>query len=215
MNEQKYFSLIYGAQIQRTPNQKIIPGHALSELLSAQEVIERVQKEAAQYRQEVIHECELLKEQAQREGFEEGYKAWVQQLQSLETEIVKVRSDTQKIIMPIAIKAAKKIVASELQTAPDVIVNIVMQALKSVAQHKKIILYVNKVDIAALENNKGAIKELFEALESFSIQERDDVEQGGCIIETERGIIDSQIQNRWVKLKAALESLAGQILKGS
>ncbi|MDB6081894.1 MAG: sctL [Chlamydiia bacterium] len=215
MSEKKYFSLIYGAKIEAAPNTKILPSDTFSELLTSKELLEHIKSEAEQYRQQVVSECEVLKTEAEKEGFAHGYQAWVTQLKNLESEIEKVRDDMQKLILPIALKTAKKIVANELTTSPETILSIVMSTLKTVAQNKKIVLYVNKADFEVLEKSKGRIKDLFEQLESLSIRERDDVEQGGCIIETEAGIINSQIKERWMSLEAAFQSLEEQLRKGT
>jgi type III secretion protein L len=81
-----------------------------------------------------------------------------------------------------------------------------MTALKPVTQHRKVIIYVNKVDLEELEASKPKIKNLFEHLENLSIQERSDIEPGGCIIETEAGIINAQLENQWRSLEIAFES---------
>lgn len=213
-DNKKYFSLIYGGTITAAPQGKIISAEALSELLSSEEVLKRIQEEAEQYRKQVIEECEALKEQAQKEGFENGYQQWTDQLLKLEEEIGRVHGEMQKLIMPIALKAAKKIVSKELETAPDTIVSIILSTLKSVAQHKKIVLYVNKADYEVIDSNKSKIKQIFESLESLSLRERDDVEAGGCIIETEGGIINAQLKDRWRSLDAAFESLGEKLKKG-
>jgi len=214
VNDKKYFSLIYGSSVKRAPQCKVIESNAFSELLTSQELLDKIKQEAEQYRQEVIAECELLKEQARKEGFEEGYKAWVEQLKNLENEIAKVRQETQKLIMPIALKAAKKIVTTELKTSPEAILNIVTTTLKAVAQHKKIVIYINKADFDTIDKNKSKLKEMFEQLESLSLRERDDIEAGGCVIETEVGIINAQMKDRWRSLDAAFESLGSDLRKG-
>ncbi len=213
MSNKKLFTLIYGDTIHQAPEGKIVDKEALSKICSAQEVLEDIQKEAEKYRQAVIAECEALKEQAQKEGFQEGYQEWTVHLSKMEEEIAKVRKEMQKMIIPISLKAAKKIVSSELAIQPNAVLEIVSNALKSVSQHKRIIIYVNKSDLELLEKNKNKIKDIFESLESLSLRERDDVEQGGCIIETEGGIINAQIKDRWRNLESAFESIA-ETLKG-
>jgi type III secretion protein L len=209
----QYFSLISGQELRRGSRNKIIDRETISELLSSKEVKEKVLQDAEDYRNQVIAECEKIKEASTKEGFEQGYNEWVEQIRKLEAEIVKVREETQKLVLPVALKAAKKIVAGEISQNPEAIITIITQTLKSVAQNKKIVLYVNKLDFDMVESNKSKIKELFEALESLSIRERDDVEQGGLIIETETGIINAQIKDRWQNLEAAFISL-GEKAKG-
>lgn len=214
MSNKKYFSLIYGSTIGQAPKSKVIPADSIAKILSAQEVLETIQTDVDRYRKEVAAECEALKIQAEQEGFAEGYKQWTLLLAKMEEEIAKVRDEMQKMVMPISLKAAKRIVSAELELAPNAILEIVSNALKSVAQHKRIIIYVNRADLEILEHGKGKIKDIFESLESLSIRERDDIEQGGCIIETEGGIINARLKDRWRNLEAAFESLSDTLHKG-
>jgi len=215
VTSKKYFSLIHGDTITQAPKTKIIPQEDYSKLLSGEEALKLVLEDAEKYRKTVVKECEELKAEAVKDGFNQGYQEWTAQLAKMEEEIAKVQGEVQKLVMPIALKAAKKIVATELSVQPNAIVEIVSGALKSVSQHKRIVIYVNKDDYAALEKSKNKLKDTFESLESLSIRERDDVEQGGCIIETEGGIINARLKDRWKNLEAAFEALADTLRKPS
>ncbi len=203
----KIFTLIYGDQLRSTPNKKIIPAASFSTTMEAGEVLELIQKQAAAYKQKVVEECEGIKESAYKVGYEEGYKAWSEHLIRLENEAENIRKETQKLIIPVALKAAKKLVAKELEFSPETIVDIVESNLRSVAQHKKITIYVSKSDLEHIEKNKSRLKELFENLEAFSVRERADVAPGGCVIETEIGIINAQLDHRWRVMEKAFQEL--------
>lgn len=203
----KLFSLIHGDSVHLAPKTKIVHAAAFSSLKSAEEVLENVKSDAIRYQQEVVAETEVLKEQAQREGFEAGFQQWVELIAKLEEEISRVRKDLEKVIIPVALSAAKKIVNKEIELSPDVILDIVSASLKAVSQHKRITIYVNKSDLNTVEAGRPRLKDLFEALESLSIRERADVPPGGCVIETEGGIINAQIENRWRIVENAFESM--------
>lgn len=204
---QKFFSLIHKESVHPAPNTKIIKSEDFAKLLEAEKILGAVKSDADRYRVEVANECELLKEQASKQGFEEGFKLWVEKIALLENEISKVRSDLEKMIIPVALKAAKKIVAREIELSETAIVDIVSSNLKVVSQHKKIIIYVNKKDLDVLEKNKNQLKGIFENLETLSIRERPDIEPGGCVIETEGGIINAKLENQWRILEQAFETL--------
>lgn len=203
----KLFSLIYGNKNKVISNQRIIPAESVGLMLEAQEVLHKVEQDAARYKLEVAQECEKLKEKAQQEGFAEGYQKWADQLASLEAEIVKVRQELEKMLIPVALKAAKKIVGREIELSEDTIVDIVSNSLKAVSQHKKITIYVNKKDLDPIERNRNRLKQVFESLEVLSLRERSDIAPGGCIIETEGGIINAQLENQWNALERAFTSL--------
>lgn len=203
----KLFSLIKGDKILKGPKGKTIPAKEFSDLLDSKQVLEKVQEDAEDYRKQVVIECESIKEEARKVGFKEGFEAWIKHMAELEKEIKSVQSNLQKLLIPIALKAAKKIVGREIELSEDTIVDIVSNSLKVVSQHKKITVYVNKKDLAALEKNRARLKQIFENLEALSIRERSDIIQGGCVIETEVGIINAQIDNQWTQLERAFEKL--------
>lgn len=203
----KFFSLIYGDKNKIVSNQRIIPAESIGQLLDAQEALSKVKDDVERYKLEVTQECEKLKVKAQQAGFEEGYQKWAEYIAKLEEEIIKVRQELEKLLIPVALKAAKKIVGREIELSEDTIVDIVSNALKAVSQHKKITIYVNKKDLDPLEHSRARLKEVFESLEVLSLRERSDISRGGCVIETEGGIINAQLENQWNALERAFATL--------
>lgn len=202
----KFFSLLFGKEVRAAPGKKIIPAKEFSTLQSAEEILETVKKEAEAFKRETVSEAEKMKEQAFKEGFQEGLVSLNKHLLVLDQELKAIRSDVQNKILPLSLKAARKIIGEELRIHPDRIVDIVLSSLKPVTQHKKITIYVNKADLPLIEENRNKIRKIFEHLESLSIQERNDIEPGGCMIETEAGIINAQLENQWRALESAFES---------
>lgn len=203
----KFFSLIYGDKIHTAPKKRVIEAEAFSKLLDAKEVLELAKEDAEKYRIQVAEEGEELKKQATREGFEAGFKSWGEEIARVEQMLVEIRKEMEKKLSSVALTAAKKIVGRELELSENAIFDIVSSSLKAVTQHKKITIYVNKEDLESLEKNRKKIKDLFEHLELLSIRERNDISPGGCIIETEGGIINAQIENKWNVLESALQHL--------
>ncbi|HEY4255093.1 MAG TPA: HrpE/YscL family type III secretion apparatus protein [Chlamydiales bacterium] len=202
----KYFSMLSKNEVHAAPGVKIIPSDEFSTLASAIEIVEIVKKDAESFKRETAIEAEKTKELAFQEGFEQGLTSLNKHLFALDKELKQLREEVQQKILPLALKAARKIVGEELALHPDRIVDVVLTSLKPVTQHKKITIYVNRMDLDALEKNKPKLKHIFEHLESLSLQERDDVETGGCIIETEAGIINAQLETQWRSLELAFES---------
>ena len=202
----KFFTLLSQKDVHVASGQKIIPASECTVLQSADEILKTVKHEEIEYRKTALAEAEKIKEQAFQEGFQEGLQSLNSHIIALDRELKEIREDVHKKILPLALKAARKIVGEELKLHPDRIVDIVMTALKPVTQHRRIVLYVNRIDLESLEKEKSKIKKIFERLENFSIQERADIEPGGCIIETEAGIINAQLENQWRALESAFES---------
>ncbi len=202
-----FFSLIHGEAIHIAPKVKFIPSAEFSSLLDAKNILEKAREDAEKYKTTVTLECEKLKEEAERKGFNKGFESWAEHVANLEQEIISIRATSEKAIIPIALKAAKKIVGKEIELSHDTIVDIVLNYLKAVSTHKKITIYVSKKDLNIVESNRSRLKEVFESLEALSIRERADIEPGGCIIETEGGIINAKLENQWSVMENAFKAM--------
>lgn len=202
----KCFSLIHGGEVRLAPKVRVVPADTFSTLLAAEEVLHKIKEDAERYRSTVALEAEQVKAQAAQEGFEEGFAKWCAAIERLEQHTREVEAHYREILVPVALKAAKKIVGKELER-DDAIVDIVANALKAVAQHKKIVIYVNRKHLDILEAHRQRLKDIFEDLKVLSIREREDVAEGGCIIETEGGIINAQLSNQWEILEQAFDAM--------
>ncbi len=206
----KLFSLISGKEVRTLPGKKRIPAKEFSIIQEAAEILEKVEEETAELKKKAKHDAKEEKKLGFEEGFQEGLESFNKHLLALDAELKELRGEIQKKMLPLTLSAARKIIGEELKIHPDRIVDIVLNSLKPVTQHKKIVIYVNKSDLAVLEEEKPKLKKIFEHLQSLSIQERDDIEPGGCIIETEAGIINAQLENQWRALESAFESFMGK-----
>lgn len=201
----KFFSFLKG-DLHKEEGVKIIPKEEFSTLLSAEEVLQKATHEMDEYKKETLAECEKLKKQAYEDGYQEGLKKLNQTILKFNKMSKDLHEDIQNKITPLALSAAKKILGEELKLNPERIVQIVSTSLRPVTQHKHVKIYVNKADLEVLEEHKPEIKKILDQVETFSLQERSDIEPGGCIIETEAGIINAQLENQWRALESAFEA---------
>ena len=201
----RLFSLIKEGEIHPSSDKKIIPLDDFTILMEASEILQRAKTDAETHRTETETECQLLREEAQKEGFQEGLQQLNEKILGLDQEKKRLLHEMNKLVLPLALKAAKKIVARELETNPETIVDIVLQALAPALHNHRITIYVNKIDKEILENEKPHLKEKLEQVESLSIHEREDIAPGGCIIETEAGIIKATIDSQWRAIESAFD----------
>ncbi|NGX29598.1 MAG: Yop proteins translocation protein L [Candidatus Anoxychlamydiales bacterium] len=205
----KFFSFLK-EEIHPEPGEKIIPKEEFSKLIEANEIVEKAKGDVVIYKEKIKKECETLKEEAKKEGFDEGLKSLNEHILKLDKTAKELSKKYEEKILPIALKAAKKIVSEELKMNPEAIVNIIKGALKPVAQHVKVKIFVNKQDLEILEKEKEKekIKEILQITDTFTIEERNDIEPGGCIIETEKGIINAQLENQFRAIEAAFKAFS-------
>lgn len=201
----KFFSSLFAGPVVLSSKQKIIKEKDLSALLESKEILQEAKAVAEKKRIQTEKECEELKKQAIEEGRQEGLEKFNEHILALDGAAKKIYLDTQKIILSLALKAAKKIVTKELETNPDTIVDIVVQAMAPAKNNKKVTIFVSKADLKSLEKEKDNLRKMFEQAKVLSIQEKDDITPGGCIIETETGIINASTENQWHALELAFK----------
>lgn len=201
----KYFSLLFQGDIHPSDEKKVISADDFSKLVEASELVEIARQEKEKLRQETTEACEKLKKEEGEKGFQEGLDIFNEKIFAIDEELKALRLNLQQMVLPIALKAAKRIVGKELEIFPETIVDIVIQAIKPVSESQHITIFVNKEDKEHLDKNKPKLKEILQQAEVLAIQEKAEIEPGGCIIKTESGMINATIENQWRALERAFE----------
>lgn len=203
----KLFSLIYNAQVHLAPGKRVLTPEEYAALLSAEELHAKMQQELERKKREDEEATAKAKAEAMAKGFEEGLGKWAEQLAAFEKSLVAHQGDMEKNIIPIAIKAAQKVVGREMEQKPELFAAIVREQLKAVAQHHKFSIYVNPKDLSLFDVEKPRLKQVVDQAESFIIAARDDIADNTCTIETEAGIINVNLEELWKALEAAFQQL--------
>lgn len=198
------FNLIHKGKIYAGP-EKIIKACDFAKLIEATDILEAAKVGADNIRKESKIEIENAKKEAEEKGFEEGLTKLNEVIIHYENQIKTLRIEMQKSILPLSLKATKRIVGELLEINPETVVHIVSQAIKSVASSKHIKIFINKQDFPTIEAEKEKIKKIIENLESFTLEERPGIEKGSCIIETEKGILNATLENQFRALERAFE----------
>lgn len=201
----KWFSLFYQGDLHPSTDEKVIPAKEFSTLIEAKEVLDKAREDSEKHLEETKKECEKLRKKAKEKGFEEGLEKFNEQMLYMDSQLKAIQHHLQQTILPIALKAAKRIVGKELDTFPETIVDIVIQAIAPIAESHRVTIFVNKQDKEILDKNKPKLKEILQQAEIFNIQEKSDISPGGCVIQTEGGMINATIENQWRALERAFE----------
>jgi type III secretion protein L len=190
----------------RQGGKKIIPREELEVLLETEALLEQAKAEIVERKQELEEEGKKEKERGFQEGFQEGLMKFNEHVLLFQDKIKEMQYLMQQQVLPLVLKATKKIVGEQIRLEPETIIDVVMQSVKSVLHCKFIKLYLHKQDMDIVEQKKDTIKQLFDQVESFQIEERADVAPGGCVIETERGILNATLESQFRALENAFEA---------
>lgn len=200
----KFFSLIFKDD-EISPNRKVLSPEAFSAVLDSQELLDKTKEDSEAYLAQTHKECERLQEEAKARGHRDGLEEWTSQLAFLAKETQDLRERVKEAIVPLAMASVKKIIGKELETRPETIISMISQALKDLAKHKQIVIHVNPKDLELVDQHRVDLKKIVEYADSLVISPKGDVTEGGCIIETEAGIINAQLD---VQLEALEKAFA-------
>jgi type III secretion protein L len=186
------------------PGRGVIKQQVVGAYGQAKEILAVAEQEAAR----IIQDAERLREEQARLGWDEGYKKGFEEtlgkLAQLEEETQKIFQDLEPKVVQLSMKVAEKIIGSELATRPDAIAAIVAQALRTVRHQRDVNIRVNPAQAPALEAHKKTLLGVLSRARDVVIRADPSVREGGCVIETELGILDADLQTQLEILERAL-----------
>lgn len=155
-------------------------------------------------------------EEGRKKGVEEGrscvrgvLKAFNEALSQIEKERKKFLERSEKDLIEIALAVAKKIIQKEVEVDREIIRKVAGQVLrKAMDSHmRKIVVRVNPKDWEALMQGKENIFPLDFSGQEISLEVEKDasIQSGGCIVETEKEIINASVESQLEEIERVLK----------
>ena len=158
-------------------------------------------------------EAETIKKSA----FEEGYRKGLEQAQAdmdlFRNNVASFMNATKNVfeyiapdILEISVDIAKKIIKKEVETDPQVLINTIVDVLKSHAKNEpKIIIRVRPQAVQFIKDTLPNITYQYGIDAKINIVADPSIEEGGCVFQTNNGIVDASIDTQVEIIKKALE----------
>lgn len=150
----------------------------------------------------------------ERAGIESGNEKFESVVNSIKqglSELKKIRQDiyleTEQEIVKLAMAIARKIVCNEISVNKDTVVNVVKDAVKQVEGNEKVKVKLSCKDFEFIKSEKPGIIDKITNIENAGFIMDESICDGGCIIETESGDIDSRIEKQFQAIEEAFENL--------
>lgn len=142
--------------------------------------------------------------------FEDRVKSIEQVIENLNREYSKQIRQLKDVIVPLAIKIAEHIIQKEVKVNPQVVVKQVEKALEIIDNERILELHLNPLDVETLRNVECQLLSdpRFEGVEIIPDPH---VAQGGCVLETDAGRIDANIESQLRKIETKLNAILTSI----
>lgn len=158
-------------------------------------------------------------ENIKRSAFEEGYRMGMEKAQadfehfrSELSNFMNAKKDVFEYIAPdileISVNIAKKIIKREMETDPQIIIETIIDVLKTVSKNEpKITIRVRPQSVQFVKDVIPNLSYQYGIDAKISVVADPSVEEGGCVLETNNGIVDASVDTQLEIIKKALEGI--------
>jgi type III secretion protein L len=165
---------------------KLVKKEAYTAVLDAVTILDTAREQARAILRDAEARAAETIQQARRRGEDEGLARYLAAIAEAQQSLEKLYSAAEGDLVRLAIGVARKIVGEELQASPDTVLKIVREALAAGRQARQVTVKVHPTSAAHVRKSMPDVQVV--AVES--------VAPGGCVIESEFGIVDAQLETQ-------------------
>lgn len=160
-------------------------------------------------------EAESIKKSAFEEGYQNGLNKANADLEKFRTNLVKFLGASREVfeyvapdILEISIDIAKKIIKKEVESDPQVLIETIVDVLKTVSKNEpKINIRVHPQNAQFIKDSLPTVTYQYGIEAKINIISDPSIEEGGCVFQTNNGIVDASIDTQIEIIKKALEGI--------
>ncbi|NLG19501.1 MAG: hypothetical protein GX556_19440 [Fibrobacter sp.] len=162
------------------------------------------------------------REEGYKDGYSRGeqeagecYQKSVDQLQSktglflreFEESKREVFSNAEHMLVRLCTEMVKKIISVELSVNGEIILSVLKKALGYIGDRDRLIVRVSPDDFEAVSGRKDFWVPVADRLKNVNIEADQRVSRGGCIIESNSGVVDARLGVQYEELAGLVESV--------
>lgn len=172
-------------------------------LAKADEAAKKIKQEAKEILDQVKAERDKAREQGLAEGHQEGLENSLEMLVRVKEMRAKLFQDNQSEMIKLVFAIAKKIIGREFTENDKAILNVIRLAIND-AVGEKITVRLNPQDHEKIKKNEEELLSTLEDHLTVGFREDEQIPVGGCVVDTEIGTIDAQLETQLKAIKKAL-----------
>lgn len=176
----------------------VLPPDASQKVQEAEALLRAAEKTLEDARRE----AENIREEARKQGHVQGYQECMSLLTIAHQEYDALLARSGDDLARLAMEMTRNILGRRLETTPEILVELAGKALQLARGRKRIVLRVHPDDFGLVEAHKNALMQIAEA--PMTLLEDAAVPRGACIIDTEQGSIETDLD---IQLEALAQAL--------
>ena len=160
-------------------------------------------------------EAEQIKQSAYQEGFNAGLQQAQADLENFRNILGAFMNAEERVfeevapnILAIAVDIAQKIIKTEVKADPQIVLSTVLDVLKTLSKNEpKIMIRVNPVQVQYIKDTLPEELKLLGMETKLSVIADENIMEGGCIVQTNNGLVDASIEAQLDIVQNALRSM--------
>ena len=160
-------------------------------------------------------EAETIKKSAFEEGYRKGMEQASADMEAFRNSLLEFMNAPKNVfeyiapdILEISVDVAKKIIKKEVESDPQVLVNTIVDVLKTVSKSEpKINIRVKPQAVQFIKDTLPNITYQYGIDAKINVVADPSIEEGGCVFQTNNGIVDASIDTQLEIIKKALEGV--------
>ena len=188
--------------VQLSPGLKVLKSHEYLTYLDSQHLIDAAHAQA----KSIVSQAQLTYETEKQGGYQAGLeKAKIEYATTMLETLSKCNNyylEVEKEMTAVVLDAVRKIIDTFNDT--ETTLNVVREALLRVVNQKHVTLYVHPDQVRHVREKVSTMLSHFHEVGYVNVMADIRLTSGGCILETEVGIIDASIDSQLDALKQAM-----------
>lgn len=177
------------------------------QLVEARDAAKLLRAAAEREATEIVERAREASRELRESAYRSGREAALGELNELVLAATERRNqalaNAERDLLRLSVRIAEKIIGDELRSEPETIKQIVSTALRTARQQESLTVRVNPADADVVQHFRHQLSSSARA-QYIDIVPDPRVTSGGCIIETEAGTVDAQLETQLRVLERAL-----------
>ncbi|MCL2178406.1 MAG: type III secretion system stator protein SctL [Proteobacteria bacterium] len=187
---------------------RLVPFEEVKARSKAKDIVEEAQQKAQELLEEAERQREFIFQEARKEAFAEVTTQAATELAKAKMQVGMMLAEAEPELIELACRIAEKIIGRDLERNPKLLLEICANAIENLRTSKAMLLRVHPKDAKLLRENRAELIEFIGRSVDIAIRDDAEVQPGGCVVQTEFGVIDAQLDTQFKALRTLFEANA-------
>ncbi len=138
------------------------------------------------------------------EQFEKTVSALARGLEEISRLRESILKNSSQDMLRLVLTIARQVIHREVTVSPDIVLSTINMALQAAVRSDSYVIHVNPADLELVEERKPLFLASIKGLENIYFKADENIERGGCLVESDLGQVDATIEGQLEEVRKTL-----------